>query len=453
MLPDLSLNVWIVVIVGAIVAHVAILVTSRWLNPVFLIAAAYFILAPISAAQDFAFVSVAKYGRVYVTLLLLVVGFFALRIYRLRATAIVFLVYVGVYVFAGLWSDVPVSALKYKGLYGLAVLSGFMLAYSVRDFRDLELGLRVLLVAAAMFGAFILLEFVRDPAAIFHRDRLSFWGMNANRIGQTLAPMLMICAYLALHASAKPWKIAGFGVGMVLGVLLMYTGSRGAAGEALLGCFVISIPLIRRPGLLAVVAVIIGVTVIFTLSRALTDAPERLLNVSLETREAPWTFAMSEFRDAPLFGHGWVYYNGPQGPSSQNMHSIYLQTLVETGLFGFIIMGIAVVYVSFRGLRMLRIVRWSGIETQTAYLALGVAAAILAHGVIEAGTVRGSTLNGVMLPFALGLFDRIPELLRQLGAGENQAGSGEPDAYGELDPATVEYAGAGGGLDDHQPPE
>ena len=453
MFPDLSLNEWIIVIVSALVTHVALLVSSRWVNAVFLIAAAYFILAPLSVAQDFAFVALAKYGRVYVTLLLLLVGFFVLRVHRLRGTAIVFLLYVGVYVFSGLWSDLPVDALKYKGLYGLAVLSGFVLAYSVRSFRDLELGLRVLLVAGAIFGAFIMLEFMRNPTAIFHRERLSFWGMSANRIGQTLAPMLMVCAYLALYASVKPWKIAGYVVGTVLGVLIMYTGSRGAAGEALLGCFVISIPLIRRPALLVVVAVIVGTTVLFTLSRAQTEAPERLLSVNLESREDVWAYAMDEFRDAPLFGHGWVYYIGSQGPSSRNMHSIYFQTLVEAGLFGFVIMGIAVVYAGFSGLRMFRIVRWCGIETQTAYLALGVALAILAHGVIEAGTVRGSTLNGVMLPFALGLFDRIPELLRQLGGGEYPDGSGEPDASDELETAMIEHDGADGEMGEYPPSE
>jgi len=46
------------------------------------------------------------------------------------------------------------------------------------------------------------------------------------------------------------------------------------------------------------------------------------------------------------------------------------------------------------------------------YLALGYVVAIFVHGVVESGTLLGSTLNAMMLPFALGLFDRIPEMLR-----------------------------------------
>ena len=114
-----------------IVSHVALLIASRWLNSLFLIAGAYFVLSPISTASDLPLVGIAKHGRVYVILLLLFVAIFLLRLYRLRAVAIAFLLYVGFYVFAGIWSDAPIAALKYKGLYGLAVLSGFYFITSV----------------------------------------------------------------------------------------------------------------------------------------------------------------------------------------------------------------------------------------------------------------------------------------------------------------------------------
>ncbi len=414
-MPDLTFNLIAGVIIIAIAGHLALVIASRWVSPMFLLTGAFFVFSPISAAILFPFTVPAKYGRVYITLLLLFVGVFFFRAYRLGQTTVVLLAFVGLYVLASFWSDFPLDALKYKGLYGLSVVSGFLLARSIRDFRDLEIGLRALVTGAAVFGALMLVEVVRNPTTVFHLQRLAFWGMNANRIGQTIAPMLIVTAYVALFDRAAVWRLAAYVIGGALGILLMYTGSRGGAGQALLGCFIVATPLIRRPFVLIVVAGLVGFAVVFTLATAATDAPERLLSFSLETREGIWSLARSEFADAPLFGQGWIYNTaGPGGGlSSRNMHSIYLQVAVETGVFGVFLMGIAMLLVLFKGLSTYRYVRSVGIEPQTAYLALGLVAAVLAHGVIEAGTVMGSTLNGMMLPFGIALFDRLPELIRQ----------------------------------------
>ena len=64
MLTNLTFEILAVLLMGAIIAHIALVVASRWLNPLFLIAGAYCVLAPISAAQEFALVGVGKYGRV-----------------------------------------------------------------------------------------------------------------------------------------------------------------------------------------------------------------------------------------------------------------------------------------------------------------------------------------------------------------------------------------------------
>jgi O-antigen ligase len=346
--------------------------------------------------------------------------------------AVAFLLFVGFYVFAGIWSEAPIAALKYKGLYGLAVLSGFFLAYSIRDFRDLEISLRVLLVGSAIFAAFIVVEFVFHPSAIIHRNRLALWGMNANRVGQTLAPMLLISAYLALYARVKFWRMAGYGVGVVLGVLIMYTGSRGAAGEAVLGCFIISIPLVRQPLLLGFVGLVVGVAVFFSFSFSQVDATERLLDISFDTRQGVWGHALETFREAPIFGKGWVFNITEGGQaSSANMHSIYLQTAVETGIVGVVFLAIVVLCLAFKGASTLRFMRDAGVETQSAYLALGICVAVLAHGVIEAGSVRGSTLNGLMFPFAIGLLDRLPEMVEELWASGDEIEAAEPEAYDE----------------------
>lgn len=337
-----------------------------------------------------------------------------MRLLLLGRSAYIFIIFVLLYVFAGLWSDEPIDAVKYKGLYGLCVLTGLMLARSIRDFDDLEKGLRVLIIGIAIFVGLMFVEFAESPLAIWRRERLGFWGMNPNRIGQTLAPMLIIVAYMCLYDSMKIWRMAGYAIGVCVGILIIFTGSRGAAGEGVLGCFVVSIPMFKRPGMLILIGTIVVVAVLFTFATAETEAPDRLIHGSLDTREAVWSFAMDRVSEAPVFGHGWIYNTTSGGLSSRNMHSIYFQTAVETGIVGLIVLGVVLIVVLSRGARMFIYVRASGIESQTAYLAVALVLAVLAHGLIEAGSVRGSTINGFILPFGIGLFDRLPELVRSV---------------------------------------
>ena len=412
MLTNLTFNVFAILVMGVVVAHVGLVAMSRWFNPIALIAAAYFVISPLSAASAFAYVVAFKYGRVYVTLLLLFVAFFVLRLYRLRATAVAFLLFVGFYVIAALWSDLPVAALKYKGLYGLAVLSGFMLAYSIRDFRDLELSLRLLLVAATIFAGLILMEFLTNPAALIQNERLSFWDMNPNRIGQSLAAMLILTAYLALYDRSTFWRRTAYIVGSVLGIMLIFTGSRAAAGEAFIGCLVVAIPMFRKPGTLVFLGILVGITIIIVMKTAEVAGPDRLLDASLDNRQGVWTKAISLWQESPLYGRGWVFNLVGDRAATANLHSMYLQTLVEAGIFGIGLMAMAMFYLVNAGRGLLRHIREYDVVVPSAYLALAYVVAIFVHGTVESGTLQGSTLNAMMLPFALGLFDRIPEMLR-----------------------------------------
>ena len=61
MLDNLTFNVIAVLIMGFMVSHVGLVVAARWLNPIALIAGAYFLLSPLSAAVEFTFVGVVKY--------------------------------------------------------------------------------------------------------------------------------------------------------------------------------------------------------------------------------------------------------------------------------------------------------------------------------------------------------------------------------------------------------
>ena len=62
--------------------------------------------------------------------------------------------------------------------------------------------------------------------------------------------------------------------------------------------------------------------------------------------------------------------------------------------------------------------------------------ATLAHGVAESSTLQGTNLNGLLLPFALGLMDRVPRLMREEAEAAALAAEydAEEEGYGEYLP-------------------
>lgn len=431
---DLDLTTVAVIAGLFVLAHIVLLITSSKLNALMVLAAGFFVLSPLSAATESALVLPAKYGRVYVTVLMFVLGIFVMRAWRLRPTGLLYLLFAGYLAMAGMWSEAPQDALLYKGLYVAVVVAGLFLAYSVRDLSELRAGLRLFGLAGGVFALLILLELVRNPTAISHIGRLEAWGMNGNRLGQTAAPLLIVCAFLAFHDPAKWWKIFGYVVLSILSIVIFYTGSRGAAGEAALGCFIVGIPLIRRPVLAFTVgasAVLLGLAVYKMIGIGSTDASQRFLDTSLSTREDVWRYAMDQFRMSPIFGIGWASQTsqGATDATMENMHSMYMQVLVETGLIGLTLMLSILAMIFWRVMRATAYIRAVGRAVPYWCLTLAIMAAVFAHGFFEAGSLAASMVNSLLLPFALGLVDRLPELVAEEEWWEAQAPAAEAEAW------------------------
>lgn len=430
---DVSLALLALLVMTFVLAHVGLVLLARRFNVLLLLATAYLMLSPASAAGELPgpVYESAKLARVYVTLLILLLAFTVVRIHSIRPLSSLFLAFIAFFTASALWSDLPMDALKYKGLYALVVLAGLLTANSIRRLDELHDGVRMFALAALLFVVFIMFQVVTNPAAISRVGRLAAWGMNGNRIGQTAAPLLTICGYLALHDPKRRWKVLGYGSVVMLGVIIIYTGSRGAAVEALVGCFLIGIPLLRRPAVFAVVLMFFSVTAFlaYRYSGAEEGATERFFDSSLESREDPWTEGMGYFHQAPISGNGWVTHEGEvgKGESTTNFHSMFMQVLVETGLVGltlFILVWLIIVVGALRTLRRVR-----RMESSTAiYLIAGLLFAILAHGFFEAGTLIGSLVDSLLLPFCIGMFGRLPALERaRIRAMSGDAvGTGEP---------------------------
>src|SRR5690606_38410074 len=111
-------------------------------------------------------------------------------------------------------------------------------------------------------------------------------------------------------------------------------------------------PLLKRPLLLAVVLAVAAGSLYAIAELVHVESAERLTDLSLDTRDAPWHDAMVYFRDAPVFGQGWVFQTETRlSGSTENLHSIYFQVLAETGIFGLVLMFASIGIAGIRGLQ------------------------------------------------------------------------------------------------------
>lgn len=406
----------IIILLGAVivglVAHMGLILLWRKLNPLFLIAAAFSVLAPLSAGKDFPLVGETKLARVYCTVLMALVGVLIMRVFRPRGAGLAFTLFVGYYVLAGLYSDLPLAALQFKGLYALVVVAGISLAYSIRDLADLRNGLRILLCAAVVFALVLLAEIVKNPYVLSAVGRLTPWGVNPNRVGHEVGAMLLVAAAVALYDPSKVWKILGYALGGFFAIVVLSTGSRGSAGMVAVGGLIIGLPAVRRPGLLIATVVAGALTFYLALPLVSPETTERLTDTNLSDRQALWNTALRDLQDSPLIGQGWVYSSElREGGSTANRHSTYMNILAETGLLGMAFFMIALAFIGLRGLRMFLTLRAERTtESRYAYFALALAAAVLAHCFVESSTIVGSSINALFLPFSFGLFDRLYEI-------------------------------------------
>ncbi len=413
---DINLAVLAALLIAFVVSHAGLTILARRFNVLLVLATAYLMLSPASGASELPFNVVAKMARVYVTILMIILSLTAVRIQSIRPLSVLFLAYIAFFTASAMWSDYPAEAGMYKGMYALVVIAGLFTAYSIRSFDELTEAVKMFALAGILFVIFIMVQVLTNPAAISRIGRLAAWGMIGNRIGQTAAPLLTICAYLALHQPGRLWKALGYATGSMLGLIIIYTGSRGAALEALVGCFIVGIPLLRRPAHFAVVVVLFAASayVAYFHGGADEQAKDRFLMPNLESRENPWTEGMRLFEQSPIVGNGWVTHVGEvdKSESTKNFHSMFMQVLVEAGLVGltlFIALWICILVSAFLTLRRLRRMKC---PSPLIYLVVALLLAILVHGFFEAGSLIQSLVDSMLLPLCIGLLGRMPALER-----------------------------------------
>lgn len=408
---ELSAVQLLIVVAAGVISHALLAAFARRLNPLMAVIAAFFVFAPLSAAIDLPGFEAFKYARLYCSILIVLVGVFLMRAGKPRPAGLVFLLWAVYYMAAALYGPAPVPGLKMKGLYVLVVLSGLVAAYGLRGMADLRIGLRMILIGSGLFSLILLREMVTNPGAA-SAGRLMAFGLNPSRIGQECAPMIICASAVAFYDRSKTWRLLGYGISGVLALAIVSSGSRGGAFMSAIGIFACAFPLIKRPVLLGFTLLVVYFVGGFILDAVSPTASERLGDLSFETRRIEWAKAWTYFFESPFIGQGWVMdEGGREGGSTQNMHSVYMQVLAETGVLGMMLFGAMIGFVLWRAFTLYLFARTHHADTRYVYFTVGLMGALLAHCMAESSTIMGSNINGIMLPFTIGLVDRLREML------------------------------------------
>jgi O-antigen ligase len=394
----------------AILAHVGLILASRKINALFLLAGAFIVLSLLSVALALSMYTAAKYARVYTTVLMVAYGVGYYRIHAFDLAVRMFGVFMVYSLLSPLWSVVPLTGIAYKSFFVLSFFSGVFLAYSIRDWREAQVGLRWLVVLSAL-GTFYAILFLVPDQRVLANSRLMFFDINPGRIGGTAASMALLCCYVGLYDESRTWRWLGVGTMVLLLALIALTGNRSGFLVAVVGSGITALPLLQRPRRLIPVAIVLLLLAVGAfLALHDTYGMQRVFSLT-NTRETQWRTNVEIISRSLLFGHGWIFSGRDAGYA--NLHSMYFQILAEMGIVGILLFTACLMpffmqwYHCYRSLG--RIPR----GCEFSILPLTFVAAALVMGLFETAALAGTLPDTLFWGFGVGLVDRLPALLRQ----------------------------------------
>jgi O-antigen ligase len=404
MIRDVPLEQLVPLAFAAITSLVLFVILSRRFHPLYLLACAFILLAPLSAAPGLSISNAAKYARVGVGFLMVLVGLVGFRPKWPGAASVALMAFAVFYIFAAVWGPDPISGVFYKSFFGATLLGGLFMAYNVRSRQQLDQGLRLIGMTAGFAGLFLFMVYLANPTG----ERMSVGGLNPNRIGQDAAPLLILCAHLAIYDRSRAWKVFAFFVCGLMILIVVLTGSRASAAMAIIGGAIVVAPLVKRPPKLLLAFALVAAATYLAMNVLQQGETHLTREISVESRVGPWSLAVRCFRSSPVIGIGWAR---SEGGTTGNLHSMYLQIAAETGLAGILLFSVCLGVIAFSGLRLFRYMRRNRALTNFTGLPLGLVLGVLAHGFAESSVLGGTTLVTLLLGFGVGLIDRLPALV------------------------------------------
>jgi O-antigen ligase len=366
-----------------------------------LVAAAFFVIAPLSVATELEAAPRLKIARIVICGLgtVLAVASGALR--RAGATSVTVLSLAVLYVVAAAWSPFPLAGVLYKGIFLSAIVFGLALGVSLGDPPTLRRAMRVLGVVAVFASGLVLQQYRANPTEFTRVGRLAYLGMNANAVGMTAAGYLFLAVWLAMTEHGA-WRILGTLGAAVLLTVILATGSRAALAMGLLGGIIQLIPWIPHPRRVVPPVAVIAVLLVLWSASVEAVALERFADFEKNTRAGMWQAGVRRFLDAPVLGHGWLTR---EGRSTSNYQNVYLQVLAETGVVGGLLLLVAGARILGRVMHGTR--GLAPAHRTTFYLATGIVAGLALHGIAESNLLHGSNVNTFLFGFGLGLLESV----------------------------------------------
>jgi len=318
---------------------------------------------------------------------------------RLTRGAWRLLAFVGFAALSVAWAADPGASLRAVITLAQLLILAIMGSNVLREPRDVQRVLDVLLVSTAAVAVLMLGEV--NPEG--HRLTFTFLGetVNANFVAATL--VFPAVAAIAMGPAGGAWGWWRFVAVAPIAIALFLTGSRGGA-FALVGGLLIVAALRRRVGVRLAIGAILLATILpvmvpeRTMDR-LTSRYSAAEEDRLSGRMDIWRVAMAMVEDKPLQGQAYggfadAFYQymltAKVDPEFGRMHSrgnraahnIYLGTLAELGVVGVLLLGAALL-AHARGLWRTRVRALRCGDEATARLALaliGVFASVLIFG-------------------------------------------------------------------------
>lgn len=396
---------------GAILAHLALAVASRFINVQFILVGAFIAIAPWSAAVVPGAEGL-KIARLYLSVLAVVVAILLQRQFRMSLAALLLLLFLTLYWLAAIWSDNAINGLKFKGMVMPAALMGILCVSTLRTERDLFVAVRVWAVFALLFTVPAILNLFSSGITLAMGGRFSPFGISNNRMAHECASMLIFCMPIALFDSSIRWKIFAYGVGTICAACILASGSRAAVLQSVVPAMIMGLPLIKRPILPLGLGLVSAAILWYIMPGGTQSAYARLQRGEGAYRGEEWGAAIQEFQRSPFIGTGWAYTTETRlGGSTANFHSIYFQILAELGIMGMVFFALLLAIIGWNYFNLWRLARQHSAQTRWVFAGLAFVCAPLAHGVAEASTLMPGTINLLMLGMGFALTGPLREMI------------------------------------------
>jgi O-antigen ligase len=385
---------------------------------IWILGAAFIVIAPLSVSGEAA--GFLKWIRLLTTVAAYYFAFVNSRLpERLEGSKSLWQ-FILLFTVAAIWSDYPVMGMVNKGMLFFAVMTGVAMSYSVTSAKDLLGKLTLLGYTGGASSISLAYMFMTNKEESIVGDRLAIAGMNANTIGQSGAPLLLLSIYLLFKPGTKLQKGIHLASAIMLLAVILGTGSRGALLMVLLGSYFIIKPVLKKNFMAAFMVLLIPIVVLQMYGAMATDEDAVIPGINRlnaedtrNTRSGMWKWTMKRYGESPLIGKGWLSWGGS---SSVNTHNIYLHVLAECGIIGamvFLGMLFKVFSVYRENIAAIKI----GMDPlDFTYFGAGILASMLLHGMVESSTLLGTSTNALFLGFSIGLLDRSTILDREEGA-------------------------------------